>query len=76
MTFPNHMIEQAMSTVYDVPDSAGLSVVMLTRMSWWKENKNKKVGKIYSPNFFQINENILFRNILNFYTNTDSSIWR
>lgn len=37
-SFPNHMIEHAMSAVCDVPHGAGLSVVMPAWMTWYKEN--------------------------------------
>ena len=36
-SFPNHMIEHAMSAVCDVPHGAGLSVVMPAWMTWFKE---------------------------------------
>ncbi|TDQ56492.1 hypothetical protein EDC45_1897 [Mesocricetibacter intestinalis] len=36
-SYPNHMIEHAMSAVCDVPHGAGLSVVMPAWMKWWKK---------------------------------------
>ncbi|KGQ70883.1 butanol dehydrogenase [Chelonobacter oris] len=38
-SYPNHMIEHAMSAVCDVPHGAGLSVIMPAWMKWWK-NRN------------------------------------
>ncbi len=36
-TFPNHMIEHALSAICDVPHGAGLSVVMPAWMTWYKD---------------------------------------
>ncbi|MDF1878348.1 iron-containing alcohol dehydrogenase [Sulfurimonas sp. SAG-AH-194-C20] len=38
-SFPNHMIEHALSALYNVPHGAGLSVVIPAWMKWYK-NKN------------------------------------
>ncbi|PHR56376.1 MAG: NADH-dependent alcohol dehydrogenase [Arcobacter sp.] len=38
-TFPNHMIEHALSALYNVPHGAGLSVVIPAWMKWYK-NQN------------------------------------
>lgn len=35
-SYPNHMIEHAMSAICDVPHGAGLSVVIPAWMNWWK----------------------------------------
>ncbi|MDH4943601.1 iron-containing alcohol dehydrogenase [Sulfurimonas sp. C5] len=35
--FPNHMIEHALSALYNVPHGAGLSVVIPAWMKWYKE---------------------------------------
>jgi len=39
-SFPNHMIEHALSAIYDVPHGAGLSVVIIAWMKWSKEENN------------------------------------
>ncbi len=36
-SFPNHMIEHALSALYNVPHGAGLSVVIPAWMKWYKE---------------------------------------
>ncbi|WP_312267142.1 iron-containing alcohol dehydrogenase [Neisseria sp.] len=36
-SYPNHMIEHALSAICDVPHGAGLSVVMPAWMTWYKE---------------------------------------
>ncbi|WP_040975467.1 iron-containing alcohol dehydrogenase [Necropsobacter massiliensis] len=36
-SYPNHMIEHALSAICDVPHGAGLSVVMPAWMTWWKK---------------------------------------
>lgn len=41
-SFPNHMIEHAMSAICDVPHGAGLSVVMPAWMTWWKDHNLKQ----------------------------------
>ncbi|AZS49762.1 iron-containing alcohol dehydrogenase [Entomomonas moraniae] len=41
-SYPNHMIEHAMSAVCDVPHGAGLSVVMPAWMTWWKDRNPKQ----------------------------------
>ena len=35
--FPNHMIEHSLSALYNVPHGAGLSVVVLAWMKWYKK---------------------------------------
>jgi len=37
-SFPNHMIEHALSALYNVPHGAGLAVVIPAWMKWYKEN--------------------------------------
>lgn len=39
--FPNHMIEHALSAIYDVPHGAGLAVVLPAWMKWSKEENNE-----------------------------------
>jgi alcohol dehydrogenase YqhD (iron-dependent ADH family) len=34
-SFPNHMIEHALSTIYNIPHGAGLSIVMPAWMKWY-----------------------------------------
>lgn len=41
-SYPNHMIEHAMSAICDVPHGAGLSVVMPAWMTWWKDRNLKQ----------------------------------
>lgn len=41
-SYPNHMIEHAMSAICDVPHGAGLSVVMPAWMVWWKDRNPKQ----------------------------------
>ncbi|MBN6066858.1 iron-containing alcohol dehydrogenase [Aggregatibacter actinomycetemcomitans] len=41
-SFPNHMIEHAMSAICDVPHGAGLSVVMPAWMLWYKDRNPKQ----------------------------------
>ncbi|MDG2916518.1 iron-containing alcohol dehydrogenase [Bisgaard Taxon 10/6] len=36
-SYPNHMIEHALSAIFDVPHGAGLSVVMPAWMTWYKD---------------------------------------
>lgn len=37
--FPNHMIEHALSALYNIPHGAGLSIVIPAWMKWYKEKK-------------------------------------
>ena len=37
-SFPHHMIEHALSALYNVPHGAGLAVVIPAWMKWYKEN--------------------------------------
>lgn len=41
-SYPNHMIEHAMSAICDVPHGAGLSVVMPAWMTWWTDRNPKQ----------------------------------
>lgn len=38
-SYPNHMIEHALSALFNVPHGAGLSVVMPAWMRWYRERK-------------------------------------
>lgn len=49
--FPNHMIEHALSALYNVPHGAGLSVVMPAWMKWYK-NKNEKQFERFAKEIF------------------------
>ena len=40
-SFPNHMIEHSLSAIYDVAHGAGLAVVILAWMKYFKKEKNK-----------------------------------
>lgn len=50
-SYPNHMIEHAMSAVCDVPHGAGLSVVMPAWMTWYKD-KNPAQFKRFAKEIF------------------------
>ncbi|WP_373036910.1 iron-containing alcohol dehydrogenase, partial [Sulfurimonas sp.] len=50
-SFPNHMIEHALSAIYNVPHGAGLSVVMPAWMKWY-EAKNPKQFKRFAKEIF------------------------
>ncbi|MDQ7042775.1 MAG: iron-containing alcohol dehydrogenase [Sulfurimonas sp.] len=52
-TFPNHMIEHALSALYNVPHGAGLSVVIPAWMKWYKE-QNIKQFKRFSKEIFNL----------------------
>lgn len=41
-SYPNHMIEHAMSAICDVPHGAGLSVVMPAWMTWYHDRNPKQ----------------------------------
>lgn len=53
-SYPNHMIEHAMSAVCDVPHGAGLSVVMPAWMTWYKD-KNPAQFKRFAKEIFGLN---------------------
>lgn len=50
-SFPNHMLEHAMSAICDVPHGAGLSVVMPAWMTWFKD-KNPAQFKRFAKEIF------------------------
>ncbi len=50
-SFPNHMIEHAMSAICDVPHGAGLSVVIPAWMTWYKD-KNPKQFQRFAKEIF------------------------
>ncbi len=50
-SFPNHMIEHALSAIYNVPHGAGLSVVMPAWMKWY-ESQNPKQFKRFAKEIF------------------------
>jgi len=49
--FPNHMIEHALSALYNVPHGAGLSVVIPAWMKWYKD-QNPKQFKRFAKKIF------------------------
>jgi alcohol dehydrogenase YqhD (iron-dependent ADH family) len=50
-SFPNHMIEHALSALYNVPHGAGLSIVIPAWMKWHK-NQNIKQYERFSHEVF------------------------
>ncbi len=50
-SFPNHMIEHALSALHDVPHGAGLSVVMPAWMKWFHKN-NDAAFERFAHNLF------------------------
>ncbi|WYD81784.1 MAG: iron-containing alcohol dehydrogenase [Candidatus Electrothrix gigas] len=44
--FPMHMIEHALSALYDVPHGAGLSVVMPGWLQWYKEQDAARIAQL------------------------------
>ncbi|RXJ87322.1 iron-containing alcohol dehydrogenase [Arcobacter sp. CECT 8985] len=52
--FPNHMIEHAVSALYNVPHGAGLSVVMPAWMKWYYKN-NKTQFERFAKEIFGLN---------------------
>ncbi|PSM53122.1 iron-containing alcohol dehydrogenase [Campylobacter blaseri] len=54
-SFPNHMIEHAMSAVSDCPHGAGLSVIMPAWMMWYRDN-NIEQFKRFAYEIFGLNE--------------------
>ncbi len=53
--FPNHMIEHALSALYNVPHGAGLSVVIPAWMKWYKE-KNLPQFERFAKELFDLKE--------------------
>lgn len=49
--FPNHMIEHALSALYNIPHGAGLSIVMPAWMKWYKD-KNPSQFKRFAKEVF------------------------
>lgn len=49
--FPNHMIEHAISALFNIPHGAGLSIVVPAWMSWYKE-KNKPQFERFAKEVF------------------------
>ena len=53
-TFPNHMIEHALSALYNIPHGAGLSIVIPAWMKWYHERKPEQferfAQKIFKKN--------------------------
>lgn len=50
-SYPNHMIEHALSAICDVPHGAGLSVIMPAWMQWWKD-RNPAQFKRFAKEIF------------------------
>ncbi|WP_304543053.1 iron-containing alcohol dehydrogenase [Sulfurimonas microaerophilic] len=53
--FPNHMIEHALSALYNVPHGAGLSVVIPAWMKWYKE-KNISQFERFAKEVFDLKD--------------------
>lgn len=53
-SYPNHMIEHAMSAICDVPHGAGLSVVMPAWMTWRKDHNPKQFTR-FAKEIFGLN---------------------
>ena len=43
--FPNHMIEHALSGIYNIPHGAGLSIVIPAWMKWYKSKNPQKLER-------------------------------
>jgi len=43
--FPNHMIEHALSAIYNIPHGAGLSIVIPAWMRWYKERNPEQFDR-------------------------------
>ncbi|WP_085246741.1 iron-containing alcohol dehydrogenase [Gilliamella mensalis] len=52
-SYPNHMIEHAMSAIYDVPHGAGLSVVIPAWMTWYQD-RNPKQFQRFAKEIFDL----------------------
>lgn len=50
-SWPNHMIEHALSALFNIPHGAGLSIVVPAWMSWYKE-KNKEQFERFAKEVF------------------------
>ncbi|OCG67975.1 butanol dehydrogenase [Gilliamella sp. Imp1-6] len=50
-SYPNHMIEHAMSAICDVPHGAGLSVVMPAWMTWYHDRNPKQFQRFANEIF-------------------------
>ncbi|MDZ7641272.1 MAG: iron-containing alcohol dehydrogenase [Desulfurivibrio sp.] len=44
-TFPNHMIEHALSAIYNIPHGAGLAVVIPAWMQWYRPNNAEQFAR-------------------------------
>jgi len=53
-SFPNHMIEHALSALYDIPHGAGLSIVIPAWMKWYLE-KNRPQFERFAKEVFGLN---------------------
>ena len=54
ITYPNHMIEHALSALYNVPHGAGLSVVIPAWMKWYYK-QNESAFKKFAKEIFGLN---------------------
>jgi len=52
-TFPNHMIEHSLSAIYDVAHGAGLAVVILAWMKYFKEER-REIFTRFAKEIFQV----------------------
>ena len=53
-SYPNHMLEHAMSAVVDCPHGAGLSVIMPAWMKWYKGKNEAKFAR-FAKEIFGVN---------------------
>ncbi len=54
-SFPNHMIEHALSAIYDIPHGAGLAIVIPAWMKWYMERNPKQFERL-SQKIFKKNK--------------------
>ncbi|MDA7816671.1 iron-containing alcohol dehydrogenase [Sulfurimonas sp.] len=54
-TFPNHMIEHALSAIYNIAHGGGLSIVIPAWMKWYK-NQNIEQFERFSREIFGVND--------------------
>ncbi|MDH5465620.1 MAG: iron-containing alcohol dehydrogenase [Thiovulaceae bacterium] len=56
VSFPNHMIEHALSAIYNIAHGAGLSIVIPAWMQWYKEQKPERFKRFAQEVFGLENE--------------------
>jgi NADP-dependent alcohol dehydrogenase len=57
IVYPNHMIEHALSAIYDIPHGAGLSIVIPAWMKWYC-NQNEAQFQRFAKEIFGLNNAI------------------